>query len=59
MHTIATVRNGKNQALVVVDVQVGVMADLNLAMTWLRYPGRHNCAVPLAEFDFAPPPTGG
>ena len=30
-----------------------VIRDLNLAMTWLSYPGRATRAVPAAELDFA------
>lgn len=30
-----------------------VVQDLNIAMTWLRYPGRRNAALPVAGFDFA------
>jgi nicotinamidase-related amidase len=29
-----------------------VVADLNTAMTWLRYPGRRNAVAPVAELDF-------
>jgi hypothetical protein len=29
-----------------------VIRDLNIAMTWLRYPGRINRAVNVGEADF-------
>ena len=32
-----------------------IVADLNIAMRWLAYPGRPNAAVPAAEVDFAVP----
>lgn len=32
-----------------------VIADLNTAMTWLRYPGRRNAVVDTEALDFAPP----
>lgn len=32
-----------------------VIDDLNLAMTWLEYPGRKSAAVAAGEVDFAPP----
>lgn len=31
----------------------GVVADLNLAMKWLRYPGRSNAIAKAREFDFS------
>lgn len=31
-----------------------VVRELNIAMTWLSYPGRKNAAVPLAKLSFAP-----
>ncbi|MEK8050875.1 isochorismatase family protein [Ideonella sp. DXS22W] len=34
----------------------GVVRDLNTAITWLRYPGRANAAVPVAQLDFSGPP---
>lgn len=33
----------------------GVVDDLNIAMTWLRYPGRTNGTAKAAEVDFAVP----
>lgn len=35
-----------------------VVHDLNTAMTWLRYPGRRNAAVAVAQLDFTVPPAG-
>ena len=34
-----------------------VIKELNIAMTWLRYPGRSNVAARAAEIDFSSPPT--
>lgn len=36
-----------------------VVRDLNLAMTWLAYPGRRNGVVPAAELAFALPAARG
>lgn len=34
----------------------GVVRDLNVAMTWLQYPGRRNAAVPAEQVDFMQAP---
>jgi hypothetical protein len=57
---MATVRDGGKSALVVVDVQVGVMREAwdaprvigNVAMRWLSYPGRRSRSVSVDELDF-------
>ena len=33
----------------------GIVADLNVTMTWLNYPGRRNGTARAAEVDFTPP----
>jgi nicotinamidase-related amidase len=33
-----------------------IVRELNIAMTWLSYPGRKNTTAPAAEIDFAGPP---
>ena len=35
----------------------GIVADLNIAMTWLRYPGRTNTTSSVDAMDFATSPT--
>ena len=35
----------------------GIVADLNVAMTWVRYPGRQNATSSVAAMDFAAPGT--
>jgi hypothetical protein len=32
-----------------------VVRELNVAMTWLSYPGRKNAAMPVDEVSFAAP----
>lgn len=36
-----------------------VVADLNVTMTWLQYPGRVTRTVPAAQLDFAAPGASG
>ena len=60
---MATVREGNKGVLLVVDVQAGVrreswevahvIHELNIAMSWLRYPGRTNGTATAEAIDFA------
>lgn len=65
---MATVREGNKAALVAVDATktmklddgtsleaVTLIRDLNIAMTWLNYPGRSNGTAKAAGLDFAAP----
>ena len=37
----------------------GIVAELNVVMTWLSYPGRKNAAAAAEEVDFGAAPAGG
>jgi hypothetical protein len=52
---MATVRNGNRGVLVVVDVQVGVVDELKIAMKWLSYPGRTNATATAEAVDYSAP----
>lgn len=57
---MATVRGGNKSALLIVDVQVGVMQNAwnaqqviaNIAITWLSYPGRENTTAGAEDVSF-------
>ncbi len=50
-HTTAPIESGTG-----VRVEAaGIVADLNVAMTWLRYPGRRNGVAVAADVDFGAP----
>ncbi|MCW5634362.1 MAG: isochorismatase family protein [Rubrivivax sp.] len=54
-HTTTTMAIGDGRRVEAADI----VAELNVAMTWMSFPGRRNAVAPAAEVDFGTPHTPG
>lgn len=51
---VGVVQEAWNAPQIINNIEAAnVIRELNIAMTWLRYPGRVNDAASVEEFDFA------